>query len=41
VPRADHWAARAGRSVTSIADIERALDQRKERAADASQRRVA
>ena len=38
---ADHWAARAGRSVTSIADIERALDQRKERAADASQRRVA
>jgi len=38
---ADHWAGRAGRSVTSIADIECALDQRKERSADAGQRGVA
>lgn len=32
---ADHWAGSAGRTVTSIADIERALEQRNERAADA------
>ncbi len=32
---ADHWAGSAGRAVTSIADIERALEQRNERAADA------
>jgi predicted ATP-dependent protease len=33
---ADHWAGDAGRTVTSIADIERALAQRDQRVADAS-----
>lgn len=34
---ADHWAGSAGRSVTSIADIERALEQRKERVVKTSE----
>ncbi|MEE8530736.1 MAG: ATP-binding protein, partial [Hyphomicrobium sp.] len=38
---ADHWAGSAGRAVTSIADIERALEQRNERAADAREGSVA
>lgn len=38
---ADHWSGNAGRAVTSIADIERALEQRDERAADASKGGVA
>ena len=38
---ADHWAGSAGRSVTSIADIERALEQRKERTAEAGEGSIA
>ena len=38
---ADHWAGDAGRSVTSIADIERALEHRKERAAGAGEESIA